>query len=377
MKKMIPWMTAAGLICLFASAIISDARGRSKGDGSISWERCLRQKTDFYAGEEAVRIADNVLLYQRNTGGWQKNTDMARVLSDKDKAALRKAKQKEDSTLDNGATHTQMRYLARVYYATGLERFKRAFIKAVDYLLEAQYDNGGWPQFYPLRSNASYSNHITFNDGAMIGAMSVLRDIAGKKPPYTFVDEDSRRRAQKAVQKGIECILKCQIIIDGSRTAWCQQHDEKTLEPCPARIYEKVTICSGESVGIVRFLMDIDKPSPEVIRAVQGAVAWFDRVKLTGIRQTIKRDQSLERGYDRVIVEDPAAPPIWARFYQLGTNRPIFCGRDGVIKYSLAEIEHERRTGYSWYGNAPASLLSRDYPTWQKKWAPKKDVLKK
>lgn len=329
---------------------------------------------EFYAGDEAIRIADNVLLYQRDTGGWPKSINVTRVLSERDKARLFKAKNKEDSTLDNGGTHTQIRYLAKVYSATGLERFKQGFIKGVDYLLEAQYDNGGWPQIYP--NPGGYSRYITFNDGVMIGAMSVLRDIAGKKPGYTFVEEVRRRKAKEAVLKGVECILKCQIIVDGKRTAWCQQHDEETFEPRPARIYEKVSICGNESVGIVKFLMGIDNPNEEIIKAIQGAVAWFDSVKLAGIRQINKSDDS-ERGYDRVIIKDVKARPIWARFYEIGTNRPIFCGRDGKIKYSLAEIEQERRTGYAWYGYWPAELLTKDYPAWQRKWAPKKKMCSK
>jgi len=372
MKKTTHWMVM-GLLCLFTTAMAFGEQGGKTPIAPISWSRCLAQKSEFYAGDEAIRIADNVLLYQRNTGGWRQNIDMARVLSEKDKAQLRKDKNKEDSTLDNGATHTQMRYLARVYDATRLERFKKAFPKAVDYLLRAQYPNGGWPQRYPnLRG---YARYITFNDGAMIGAMTVLRDIAERKPGYTFVDESRRRKAEEAAQKGIECILKCQIIVDGKRTAWCQQHDEKTFEPRPARIYEKVSICGCESVGVVRFLMSIDNPTEEIIKAIQGAVAWFDRARLTGIRQVNKPDDS-QRGYDKVVIKDVTAPPIWARFCQIGTNRPIFCGRDGKIKSSLAEIEHERRTGYAWYGYWPASLLTRDYPAWQKKWAPKKNVLK-
>jgi PelA/Pel-15E family pectate lyase len=375
MKKTTQRVTT-GLLCLFAAAIAvgaQDAKGEKKPLKPISWSRCLGQKPGFYAGDEAVRIADNVLLYQRNTGGWQKGVNMARVLSGKDKAQLRKDKNKKDSILDNGATHTQMRYLARVYDATKLERFKKAFLEAVDYLLRAQYPNGGWPQRYPNPSG--YSRYITFNDVAMIGAMTVLRDIAEKKPPYTLVDEQRRKKAEKAVQKGIECILKCQIIVGGKRTAWCQQHDEKTFEPRPARIYEKISICGGESVGVVRFLMSIDNPTEEIVEAIQSAVAWFDRVKLTGIRQINKPDES-GRGYDKVIIRDATAPPIWARFYQIGTNRPIFCGRDGIIKSSLAEIEHERRTGYSWYGYGPATLLAKDYPAWQKKWAPRENVLR-
>jgi len=375
MKKTTILMAGCSLYLSFV-AVQTGAEDDIKPANHISWNRCLSMKPEFYGSDEAIRIADNVLLYQRKTAGWPKGVDMARVLSQEDKAELRNDQDKNDSTLDNGATHTQMRYLARVYNATKLKRVKKGFLKGVDYLLKAQYPDGGWPQFYPSQGNAGYSRYITFNDNAMIGAMSILRDIAKRKPGYAFVDEKRRKNAEKAVQKGIECILKCQIIVDGKRTAWCQQHDETTLEPRPARTYEKVSICSEESVGIVKFLMGLDAPESDVIEAVQSAVAWFDRAKLTGIRQVRKPDQSKERGYDKVIVEDAAAPPIWARFYEIGTNRPIFCGRDGIVKYRMSEIEHERRVNYSWYGYWPAELLDEDYPLWRNKWGPKNPMLK-
>ena len=362
---------AAGLLCLGIVIIISDAQGRDNAAGGISWRRCLSQSAEFYATDEAVRIADNVLLYRRDTGGWSKNVEMARVLSEQDKAMLREAKGRNDSTFDNGATHTQIRYLAKVYNATGLKRVRRATLSGIDYLLEAQYDNGGWPQSYPSRG---YSRYITFNDGAMIGVMSVLRDIAGKKPEYAFVDEICRQKARDAVQKGIECILKCQIVVDDKETAWCAQHDEKTLVPRKARSYELASISGSESVGIVRFLMGIDEPGPEIIEAVRNAVGWFREAGLEGIRQVRKKDKSKPGGRDTIVVSDASAPVIWARFYEIGTNKPIFCSRDGIPKATLAEISHERRTGYSWLGYYATSLLAKDYPAWQKKWVPEINV---
>jgi PelA/Pel-15E family pectate lyase len=353
---------------LFALAVVCRAQGQA-----IPWRRCLNQQPEFYATDQAILIADNLLLYQRNSGGWQKNTEMASVLSEQAKTKLREAKTRNDSTLDNSATRTQMRYLAIVYQATGIERFKDAFLKGLDYVLEAQYDNGGWPQRYP--NPTDYSRHITFNDGTMIGVLNLLCDVAGKKPPYTFVDEQRCKKAETAVQKGIECILKCQIIANGKKTAWCAQHDEKTFVPRKARSYELPSISGAESVGIVRFLMDIDRPGPEIIEAVQAAVIWFDQARLEGIKQIRKQDKSKPGGFDKVIVEDASAPPIWARFYDIETNKPIFCSRDGIPKATLAEISHERRNGYSWLGYYATDLLAIDYPAWQKKWAPAKNVL--
>jgi PelA/Pel-15E family pectate lyase len=332
----------------------------------IKWSDCLSQKPEWYASDEAARIADNVLLYQRDTGGWPKNIDMAGTLTNEEKAALVKQKQEIDSTIDNGATYTQLAYLARVFTAQKLERHKEAFLKGVDYLLKAQYDNGGWPQYYPLHKG--YYTHITYNDNAMIGVMRLLRDIARKKPAYAFVDEARRVKAEQAVQKGIECILKTQVIVDGKRTVWCAQHDEVTLAPAAARKFELVSLSGYESVGIVRFLMGIEHPEQRVIDAIESAIEWFEKTKIMGIRWVEKPDASKLHGFDRVAVKDPAAGPLWARFYEIGTNRPIFSGRDSHIKYDVSEIEDERRNGYRWYVDEPAELLSKDYPAWRKKW---------
>lgn len=333
---------------------------------TIKWSDCLKQKPEWYASDEAARIADNVLLYQRASGGWPKNIEMAGVLTEQEKTGLVKQKQETDSTIDNGATYTQLEYLARVYTARKLERHQEAFLKGIDYLLKAQYSNGGWPQYYPLRPG--YYTHITYNDNAMIGVMRLLRDIARKKPAYAFVDDDRRLKAERAVQKGIECILKTQVVVEGVRTVWCAQHDEVTLAPAPARKFEPASLSGYESVGIVRFLMGIEHPSKTIIEAVEQAVAWFEKTKITGLRWVEKPDASKLHGFDRVAVKDSKAGPLWARFYEIGTNRPVFAGRDSRIKYDVSEIEDERRNGYRWYVGEPEELISKAYPAWRKRW---------
>src|SRR5829696_15798 len=206
----------------------------------VSWTEAQRQEPEWYASAEALRIADNVLLYQRESGGWPKNIDMGKPLGDNDRAALLHQKTKNDSTIDNGATYTQLSFLARVYTAQKQERHREFFLKGVDYLLKAQYPNGGWPQFYPNLSG--YYKHITFNDDAMIGVMKLLRDVAAAKPVYAFVDDARRGRAASAVEKGIECILKTQVVVNGKRTVWCAQHDAVTLAPAAARKFEVTSL---------------------------------------------------------------------------------------------------------------------------------------
>jgi PelA/Pel-15E family pectate lyase len=332
----------------------------------IRWDDCLRQPAEWYRSAEATRIADNVILYQREIGGWPKNIDMAAMLTERDKAGLARQKLEADATIDNGGTFTQLAFLARVYAAQKQQSYKDAFLKGVDYLLKAQYANGGFPQYFPLRKG--YYSHITFNDGAMIGALSLLRDIAKRSSAYNFVDEERRAWAEQAVRKGIECILKTQVRVAGRLTVWCAQHDEVTLAPAAGRKFEPVSLSGYESVGVVRFLMGIDNPDARVRNAIEAAVVWFEKSKIVGISWVKKRDPSKSRGFDCVVVENPGAGPLWARFYEIDTNRPIFSGRDSVIKYSVAEIEDERRNGYEWYVDAPAQLLTKDYPAWKKMW---------
>jgi PelA/Pel-15E family pectate lyase len=336
---------------------------------TVKWRDGLRQSPTWYGGAEAVRVAENLLLFQRESGGWPKNTEMADVLSPAQKAELLSQKNQPDSTIDNNATTTQMIFLARVFNATKQEQFKAGFVKGLDYLLKAQYSNGGWPQFFPLLKG--YYSHITYNDDAMVNVLTLLRNLARKNSEYGFVDEARRQRAEQAVAKGIECILKTQVKVSGKLTVWCAQHDEVTLAPANARTYEKISLSGSESVGIVRFLMEIESPNTRIIEAIESAVAWFQQTKLTGIKVIEKNDPSLPNGKDRVVVADTNAAPLWARFYEIGSNRPIFCGRDGVIKSSLAEIEHERRTGYSWYSDRAAALLAKDYPAWRARWIKK------
>ncbi len=346
------------------AAFVTPPAGSATAPRPLTWSQCQDQPPAWYGSAEALRVADQVVRYQRRSGGWPKNFDMARALSAEERQGVERARGEADSTIDNGATTTQVRYLARVYEATRAARFRASVESGLDYLLAAQYPNGGWPQFFPLRDD--YSRHITFNDDAMARVLEVLRDAAGGQAPFSFVDGQRRARAAEAVTRGIAVILRAQVRVEGRLTAWCAQHDETTLAPAGARTYEHPSLGGSESVGLLRFLMSIPKPSSDVAAAVDAGVAWLRAVQLTGLRVERRADARWPGGFDRVAVRDPAAPPIWARFYEIGTNRPIFSGRDGIVRYDMASIEHERRVNYAWYGYWPAELLARDYEVWRR-----------
>jgi pectinesterase len=331
--------------------------------GYRGWQKVVYgQPESWYATEEAVRIAENVLLYQRDIGGWPKNTPMHQSLSREEKLELQELQSVDDgATTDNGATISELTYLSKVYKATGTPAYKEAFLKGINYLLDAQYPNGGWPQFYPLRKD--YSRHITYNDGSMVNILRVMKALSEQNDTLIRVeDQELRRKVKTALGKGIEVILKTQYIQEGVLTVWCAQHDVLTLEPVGARTYELPSLSGKESAGIVLFLMEIEDPSPEIRHALASAIHWFEKTKIQGIRvEYYRTGQGL---LEKRVVEDADAPALWARFSDLKDNRPFFCDRDGIKKYSLEEIGHERRMGYGWYSDAPREVLDR-YKEWK------------
>lgn len=353
-------MKITKFICLFLFfSLLSQAQVHDK-----SWRKIAMSKdVEFFKSDSAKKIAENVLLYQREIGGWPKNTQMQKTLTDEEKTALLAEKSDpKGCTTDNGATFLEMHFLSSIYKYQADERYKKAFLKALDYLLEAQYDNGGWPQFYPLKKG--YYSQITYNDDSMDHVMEILRDLMNNSGRFSIQpDAATIERCKIAYNKGIDVILKTQYIQNGVPTVWCAQHDTLTFLPTKARAYELPSLSGQESAGLVLLLMSVENPSPEIIKAVDAAVAWFEKTKIVGYTEEGFKDANGNK--DRHLV--PAAGEVcWARFMELEDNKPFFCGRDGVKKYSLEEIEQERRAGYRWYSDAPAKVLKK-YPEWKAK----------
>lgn len=313
--------------------------------------------------------ADNMLLFQRSYGGWPKHFNDKTINYDTEfstdvKAQIAAQYNNEDATIDNQATTKEIKYLATAYKQLNNPKYLAAVESGIRYLLKAQYDNGGWPQYYPDKK--IYRAEITFNDNAMINSMRVLQAVVLKKLDLDIVDPSLVQPCAVAVAKGVDCILKTQIRVDGKLTAWCQQYNEVTLQPAKARAYELPSISGAETVGIVEFLMSIPSPKQEIKDAVNAACAWLDKVKIVGYKVAKVADPTSPKGKDKKLVED-ASSTIWARYYEIETNKPFFCDRDGIKKYSLAEIGYERRNGYAWYGTWPHLLLDKRYADWVKK----------
>jgi PelA/Pel-15E family pectate lyase len=187
-----------------------------------------------------------------------------------------------------------------------------------------------------------------------------------KQNDLDIVKADLIEPSAKAVSKGIECILKTQIKVNDKLTAWCQQYDESTLLPTKARAYELPSISGSESVNIVEFLIKQPNPSEEIKNAINAAVEWLQLVKITGYKIVDSPAPGTPKGKDKLLVADSSSI-MWARYYEIETNKPFFCDRDGIKKYSIQEIGYERRNGYAWYGTWAKNLLEKEYPDWLKR----------
>ncbi|ESQ87579.1 pectate lyase [Asticcacaulis benevestitus] len=337
----------------------------------------LDEAPAWYFTPQARHIADVIVSFQTPAGGWSKNQPRDGALrvpgqpyagaEGTHDVASKGAEAAQDTswhyvgTLDNDATITELRFLARIITALPADdrtAYRVAFEKGVGYLLNAQFPNGGWPQIWPLEGG--YHDAITYNDDAMVHASELMSAIASGAGDYAFVPEGLRRRAADARDQAIACILATQVSVAGRRTVWGQQHDALTERPVAARNFEPDALSSSESASLLLYMMTLPEPSPAMTAAVHEGVAWLHEVALHDVAWTDGGDKTAGR---RLIVS-PGAPDLWARYYVAASGKPIFGDRDKSLHDDVNEISLERRNGYSWFNTAPLKVF-KAYARWR------------
>lgn len=322
----------------------------------------------WFAGAEAQQLADAVLSYQTPSGGWSKHLGFSHGPR---QPGMQWTSQNEPgqpahyvATFDNGSTTTEMRFLAGVWQATKRADCRTGFVQGLNYILAAQYPNGGWPQVYPLEGG--YHDDITFNDDAMTHILELLQEITLNEPAFAFLDESQRQQAATALAAGIRCVLQTQVMQDGKRTVWCAQNDALTLQPASARKMEPATLSGLESAHILKFLMTITNPTPEIVTGIEDGLKWFEAAKITGLTKSKVNGKT---GYE----PDAASTEIyWARFYNLTNSQPVFPGRDGIVYDTFAAMAAQNHVGYDYYTTQPGSIVKNGQKSWRKMLAPPK-----
>jgi len=303
----------------------------------------------WFASDSARRMADIILSFQAPNGGWSKHVDFAEHERQPGESYFSETERWSwISTIDNSSTTEELHFLALADQAHHDERFIRSFKRGVKYLLASQYPNGCWPQVWPLEG--SYHDAATFNDDASVNAASLLQEVVDGR--YLYVESADIARSRAAVDKAINCFVRSQTRVNGKLAVWGQQHDPISLEPTSARSYELTSLTAQESATILRFLMRIKSPNPQVVAAVHSAADWFKANELFGFTYT----------FDGGRKEAPGAGPVWARMYEIETGKPIFSDRNGIKLYNWDQLK-DRRQGYGWYTYTPIAAL-RQYASW-------------
>jgi len=244
------------------------------------------------------------------------------------------------STYDDDNTQSALRFLlAFVDAAKAAPDERDAAVRdclefGLRKLMEAQYPNGGWPQRWPgtphdaathpvLRASYpkdypreqpddNYGGHYTLNDNTQSDAIRTLLDAHRRTGRADYL---------KGAQRGADFLLLAQL--PEPQPAWAQQYDA-AMHPAWARAFEPPSVTSKESARVVGLLLDLylSTGDDKYLKAVAPAIVWFKRSAI--------------------------APGLWARLYELRTNRPIYGDRDKRIHYTLEELSEERRNGYEW-----------------------------
>lgn len=315
----------------------------------MAYLRAYERTGDSFYRDAGRDVAHALAWGQLASGGWDYHIDFDPVKSrtffyrrDFEAGEREAGKRRNTTTFDDDVSQSALRML--MSYDRMVE-FKdaeahRAALYALDRFIALQYPNGAWPQRctappdpkrHPVRRarypetwsrtfpGQDYKGHYTLNDGAMpdvIQTMALAHEIYGDG------------RYLDAALKGGEFLLLAQM--PDPQPAWAQQYD---ADMCPAwaRKFEPPSIVSRESVDAIRILMSlyVHTGQERFREPLDRAIAWFERSRLPDGRL--------------------------ARFYELHTNRPLYCN----LKYELVYTDDDMPTHYAFKQNIDVAGLRK------------------
>jgi len=266
---------------------------------------------------EAAKAAAAALAWgQLESGGWDYRIDFdpegrKRWYYRQDKGKLsaeETAKRRNTCTFDDNTSQHAMRLLMAVDDITGHEpRYHEAVEYGLEFFQRAQFPNGAWPQRYPL-AQSGYSRHYTFNDNALNDCIDVMLIAYHTYDKGEYLD---------SARRGGDFIIASQL--PKPQAGWAQQYDEN-LKPMPARWFEPAACNGAVTPRNMRTLMQLylETGEEKYLAPMPAAIEWLERSRMPDGQ--------------------------WARFSELGTNRPLYVNMDREVVYEFVNI----RPGYSW-----------------------------
>ena len=242
---------------------------------------CFHATRDEFYYRAAMEVADGLIAAQHPAGGWNYLHDFAGEESARrwyetiGKNGWRLEEFHHyygNATFDDAGTSEASQFLLRLYLERRTFRLRAPLERAIGFVLDSQFANGGWPQRYPrVEGEVDYARHITFND-----------DVAGENIKFllmvyqTLGDE----RALASIRRAMDIFLATQQ--PAPQAGWGLQHHVETLRPIAARTYEPESLTAHTTYVNITQLLNFYEWSGEqrFLARVPEALAWLDSVRL-------------------------------------------------------------------------------------------------
>ena len=248
---------------------------------------------------EYAEAAGHALINGQNSyGGWDHTIDFDRM------------EEHEIVSLDDNHTQSAISFLIKLCEVSQDEEIKKGLDKALDLMLECQWESGAWPHLFPKQGD--YNDYATFNDGGINNCVRVMMEA---------YNSTGNKKYLKSIKQAGHYIFVSQY--PPPQTGWAQQYNE-FMQPVWARTFEPPSICALVTVRNIFTLMDIYLLTQDkrLLDPIPDAFNWLESVKL-------------ENGK-------------YPRFAELGTNKPLYYDRGRIRVNSVAELSVERRKKYGY-----------------------------
>jgi len=258
---------------------------------------------------------------QRSWGGWDHRVDVAHLETNA-KTAIRKDGR---CTFDDNITQGALSFLMSMDAVIEEPWLKEAIELGLKYMMESQFENGAWPQWYPLRGG--YHDYYTFNDNSINDCIMLMLRAHGIYGKNEYL---------QTAERGGDFIILSQF--PSPQSGWAQQYSHD-LKPAWARSFEPPGICSAASIRNIRTLVDLYlyTKDDKYLEPIPLALEWLDNSKI--------------------------GDNLWARLYEEGTNIPVYGDREDGYKlhYVYENISERERTSYGWQGQYGFEAVSTYY----------------
>ena len=330
-------------------------QGATNGVGEMFLEAWRATGDPDYL-EYAERVANAIIRGQNPSGGWHYliDFDMPGIERWYDEVASRCWGWEEyyhyygNSTFDDDSTASSIRFLLKVYMANLDPAYRNPLLKALEFVLNAQFPNGAWPQRYPLKfeyphnGHKDYTSYYTFNDGVIPNNINLLLKAYDKLGDERYYDAARRGMDFYLISQGPE-----------EQAGWAQQYNWD-MQPAWARSYEPPAYQPTRTLYCINDLMRFYMITGDrrYLKPIPLSIAWIEK-------------SALSPDITRVLNTGSSRKSTHARFYEPVTNKPLFVHRVGTSiengRYIVDNNPEDLMCHLSMSGSYDIESVKREY----------------